>query len=301
MLRGPSHYGYADDVNRRARLGILTLVALSAGAAFGFGALGTEPEPPQPTVLALIAAPSTTTAETPAPPTTQARPPSFAVVAPTPPLDPSTPERVTNTAGTTTTSTTTPPPPTTSTTQAPTTTTTARPTTTSTRPTTTTTIRPTTTTTRPKPTTTTTTTLPPTTTTTTTTTLPPTTTTTSTTTTTTTLPPTTTTTVVVEEDTAHIHRLNGRQRGGNEPYVRFEARIRNEDNRNVRDAVVSAVISNMGDVSATTNSRGWARFDTDEFPEGTAVTITITGISHPDYVYAPEDNVAGPSLTVTID
>jgi hypothetical protein len=82
--------------------------------------------------------------------------------------------------------------------------------------------------------------------------------------------------------------------------VRFEVRVRNQNNRNVRGAVVTAVISGMGDVTMSTNGRGWARLTTDVVTSG-SVTITVTDLLHADYIYAPENNLAGPSLTIEID
>ncbi len=274
-----SQYGYADSVNRRARIGVLVVIALVVGIAWAANTVGPEgsSDSPPPTVLAgvltsaqaaieIAAAPTTVLADQqadiPDPPSSTVPTPSSTLA--TPPL-----------------TTTTPPPATTTT-------------------------RPATTTTRPRTTTTTTTTLPPTTTTSTTTTVPPTTTTTTVPpTTTTTVPPTTTTTTIpAPTDTIHIHDLIGSDREDDRgPYARVEVKVRNHKGRNQGGVRVVGEFTGgyQGTVEGITNGRGKVIFESGSVDDDDDVTFHVTNMTHPDFVYAPEDNRRGPSITVEVD
>lgn len=263
-------YRHADTVNRSARLGLLVLVALVVGAAFGIAELTGPSEPPPATILGAVIT-------QPVPATTTTTAPSRLIEseAPRGPEDPRAPDRSILQVATTTTTTVAPP-----TTQTP-----ARR---AVQPVTTTTNAPATTSTTLPPTTTTTTT---------TTTLSPTT-------TTTTIPPTTTTTTAVEpEQTIHLYRLKGSQRGSDEsPFVRIEVQVRNDDGKNQRNVVVSGRFEGVYEttVTGTTNNKGKVIFETPRLSEGT-LRFTITGLSHPDYAYAPSDNEAASSISFEIE
>lgn len=268
-----SHYGYADAVNRRARIGVVLIVVLVVGIAWAANAVGSDDSPP-PTVLAAeLIVPESTIAVTVTTTTLAASSSSSTLPA--------------STTGSTSTTTTLPD----------STTTTTRPTTTTTRLATTTT-RPTTTT-----STTTTTTLPPTTTTTTTsTTVPPT-----TTTTTTTIPPTTTTTSTTTTTlpeplgTIHIYDLKGDDKDDDDRgnYARIEVVVRNDDDRNQRGVRVIGRFSGgyVGDVAGVTNNKGKVIFESGTVT-GDTVTFRVTNLTLPGYVYAPEDNRRGPAVVV---
>lgn len=286
------NYGYADVINRRARWGVLLIVAVVFAFAYATNAMedGDE-ENPSVTVLSaelLTGRPATdggltaiTVPPTQPPAEDQPEQAPLAVIGDTTTTVPAT---TTSTAPAAATSTTTTSTSSTSTTVARTTTTTRvpPPTTSTTRvpPTTSTTVSSTTTTTVRPPTTT----------------LPPPT-------TTTTLPSTTTTTTVPAIDTIHIHELKGDDRGDDEePYARIEVKVRNQDGDEQEDVQVLGRFSGgyTGIVSGTTDDKGRVRFESGTV-EGDSVTFTVLNLVHTDYVYAPEENRRGPSVTVEFD
>ncbi|MGI9649539.1 MAG: hypothetical protein ACR2OI_13590 [Acidimicrobiia bacterium] len=168
--------------------------------------------------------------------------------------------------------------------------TTSSTTSTTTLPATTTTSRPTTTT--VPTTTTTTTTVPPTTTTT----LPPT--------TTTTTPPTTTTTTAPPVIASiHIDRFRVDTRSDDDgSFAEIQVRVKNDTGQRQRGVLVLAQFKGgwSGLVSGTTNNRGDVVLNSGPV-EGDSVTFTVLDLQHPDYVYDPEQNTVGPSITVTFD
>lgn len=268
-----SHYGYADSVNRRARWGVVITVLLVSGIALASGATGGGDGPPVSVLSSGLANSFRDPVGVSATTTTSRALEIRADDTTTTVQEPTT--------------TTQPPTATTSSTRPPATTTTTRPAATTTTSTTTT-VPPTTTT------TTTTTTLPPTTTTT----VPP------TTTTTTTVPPSTTTTTVPPiADTVHIHDLKGDDKErDDDPYAKIEVRVRNNDSKNQRNVLVTGRFSGgyNGLVGGTTNNKGKVIFESGTVT-GETVTFTVINLVHPRYVYAPDDNRRGPSVTVEFD
>ena len=136
--------------------------------------------------------------------------------------------------------------------------------------------------------------------TTTTTTLVPTTTTTTlapTTTTTTTLVPTTTT--LVPKPGMYVHDLKGSDQKIDAPIweATVTVQVRNEDGKRVPGAAVTARWQDSGVTVAggVTNDRGEATFT---YETGDPqVTLTVTSLAHPDYLYTPELNRAT-SITI---
>jgi hypothetical protein len=255
-------YRYADVINRRARWGVLVVVALLLGVAWA-GTANQDDGPP-PSVLAgqLLVSPLPVGASS----TTSI------------PRSTTTLRAVASTNAAVTTSTV----PATTTTQPTTTTTVRAPRTTTSTTTTTTTVPPTTTTTTVPPTTTTT--------------IPP------TTTTTTTVPPTTTTTIATRGTIHIHDLKGDAKGGDDEPYARIEVQIRNDKGRNQRGVLVTGRFSDglVGVVAGTTSNKGTVIFESG-IVDTDSITFTVIDLAHPDYTYDPDANRRGPSVTVEFD
>lgn len=251
-------YRYADVINRRARWGVLVVVALLLGVAWAGSA--NQDDGPPPSVLAgqLLVSPLPVGASS----TTSI------------PRSTTTLRAVASTNAGVTTSTV----PATTTTQ-PTTTTTVRPPRTTTSTTTTTTVPPTTTTTIPP--TTTTTTVPPTTTTTTT--IPPTTTTTI----------ATRGTIHIHDLKGDAKGGDDEPYARIEVQIRND-KGRNQRGVLVTGRFSGGLV---GVVAGTTSNKGTVIFESG-IVDTDSITFTVIDLVHPDYTYDPDANRAGPSITV---
>jgi hypothetical protein len=103
----------------------------------------------------------------------------------------------------------------------------------------------------------------------------------------------------------HIHDLKGSDKNRNGGwYARIEVQIRDQAGENQSGVLVAGRFSGAYSelVTGTTGRRGKVVFESatigDDDP---SVTFTVVGLEHPDYVYAPEDNRRGPSVTVEND